>query len=59
MTIPVDGPIDPDEVPFKVGKHSDEEIAEYDKGFACGQSGGQNDDTKSPAWQRGWAESQE
>jgi hypothetical protein len=45
--------------PFLLRKHTDEEIADYDKGFECGQSGGQNDDTKSEAWQRGWAEAQE
>lgn len=48
-----------DTEPFMLRKHTDEEIADYDKGFECGRSGGQNDDTKSEAWQRGWAESQE
>jgi hypothetical protein len=48
-----------DTEPFMLKKHTDEEIAEYDKGFECGQKGGQNDDTKSQAWQRGWAEAQE
>jgi hypothetical protein len=45
--------------PFMLLQRSDEELADYDKGFECGQSGGQNDDTKSDAWQRGWAEAQE
>ncbi|NYF91520.1 hypothetical protein RBB79_17895 [Tunturiibacter empetritectus] len=45
--------------PFMLKKHSDEEIADYDKGFECGQNGGQNDDSKSKAWQQGWAEAQE
>ena len=48
-----------DQEPFMLRQHTDEEIADYDKGFECGQSGGQNDDTKSEAWQRGWAEAQE
>ena len=45
--------------PFMLHQRTDEEIADYDKGFECGSSGGQNDDTKSHAWQRGWAEAQE
>jgi hypothetical protein len=48
-----------DTEPFMLDKHTDEEITDYDKGFECGQQGGQNDDTKSQAWQRGWAEAQE
>jgi hypothetical protein len=52
-------PVPDDTEPFMLNKHSDEEVADYDKGFECGQSGGQNDDTKSEAWQRGWAEAQE
>jgi hypothetical protein len=48
-----------DTEPFMLRKRTDEEVADYDKGFECGQSGGQNDDTKSEAWQRGWAEAQE
>jgi hypothetical protein len=45
--------------PFMLRQRSEGEIADYDEGFECGQSGGQNDDTKSAAWQRGWAEAQE
>jgi hypothetical protein len=45
--------------PFMLHQRTDDEIADYDKGFEYGQSGGQNDDTKSHAWQRGWAEAQE
>jgi ribosome modulation factor len=44
---------------FLLRQRSEEEVADYDKGFECAQSGGQNDDTKSKAWQRGWAEAQE
>ena len=45
--------------PFLLAERSDEEIADYEEGFQCGQDGGQNDATKSEAWQRGWAEAQE
>ena len=45
-----------DTEPFMLRQHTDEEVADYDKGFECGQKGGQNDDTKSEAWQSGWAE---
>jgi hypothetical protein len=49
----------PDSEPFMLRQRSDEEVADYDKGFECGQKGGQNDDTESEAWQIGWAEAQE
>jgi hypothetical protein len=45
-----------------VNTEGDEEVFEnvdYDDGFRCGRSGGQNDDTKSETWQRGWVEAQE
>jgi hypothetical protein len=45
--------------PFMMAKHSPEEIADYDAGFAAGSDGKEPDDTKSLAWQRGWAEAQE
>jgi hypothetical protein len=48
-----------DDEPFPLRDRSEEEIEDYDKGFECGQTGGQNDDTKTEAWQRGWAEAQE
>jgi hypothetical protein len=51
--------VEVDDEPFMLDQHSEEDVTEYDKGFECGQCGGQNDDTKSPAWQRGWAEAQE
>ncbi|MBB5329413.1 hypothetical protein [Tunturiibacter gelidoferens] len=51
--------VNPDTEPFMLRQRTNEEIADYDKGFECGQEGGQNDDTKSQAWQRGWAEAQE
>ena len=42
-------------------EHSEEGLknADYEDGFRCGQNGGQNDDSKSEAWQRGWAKAQE
>jgi hypothetical protein len=52
-------PVPDDTEPFMLPQRTDDEIADYDKGFECGQNGGQNDDTKSEAWQRGWAEAQE
>jgi hypothetical protein len=52
-------PLPDDAEPFVLRQHTDEEVADYDSGFKCGQQGGQNDDTKSEAWQRGWVESQE
>jgi hypothetical protein len=52
-------PVPDDTEPFMLHKRPDEEVADYDKGFEAGQKGGQNDDTKSKAWQRGWAEAQE
>ncbi|WP_433968323.1 hypothetical protein [Tunturiibacter gelidiferens] len=48
-----------DDEPFMLRQRSNEETADYDKGSECGQKGGQNDDTESHAWQRGWAEAQE
>ena len=52
-------PVPDDMEPFTLRKRTDEELADYDEGFKCGQRGGQNDDSKSQAWQRGWAEAQE
>jgi hypothetical protein len=52
-------PLPDDTEPFMLRERSRDELADYDDGFKCGQSGGQNDDTKSQAWQRGWAEAQE
>jgi hypothetical protein len=53
------GEADVDSEPFMLRQRTDEEIADYDKGFEVGQKGGQIDDTKTQAWQRGWAEAQE
>jgi hypothetical protein len=54
-----DQPSNEDDLSFHVEERSDEELADYDKGFEAGQAGQPNDDTKSFAWQRGWAEAQE
>ena len=37
----------------------DEELADHDIGFEEGLAGSPNDETKSSAWQRGWADAQE
>ena len=55
----ISGEATADTEPFMLRKRTDEEIADYDKGFEVGQKGQQNDDTKSEAWQRDWAEAQE
>jgi hypothetical protein len=48
-----------DTEPFMLRQHTDEEVADYDDGFKAGFKGRPNDDGKSQAWQRGWAEAQE
>jgi hypothetical protein len=48
-----------DTEPFMLRQRPDEEIADYNKGFECGKTSGQNDETKSEAWQRGWTGAQE
>jgi hypothetical protein len=42
--------------PFLLRKRSAEEIADYDLGFQAGANAEEADDTKSEAWQHGWAE---
>jgi hypothetical protein len=48
-----------DRVAFGAEEHTDEEIADHDLGLEAGLAGKPNDDTKSAAWQRGWADAQE
>jgi hypothetical protein len=48
-----------DGVPFRARERTDEELLEYDLGIEGGFAGRRNDNTKSIAWQHGWAESQE
>jgi hypothetical protein len=48
-----------DNTPFDRKQHSGEEIADHDSGLTAGLAGQPNDDTKSPIWQRRWADAQE
>jgi hypothetical protein len=41
---------------FKSDPHTDEEMNDYDLGCRARSEGQPNDDTKTPAWQRGWAD---
>jgi hypothetical protein len=48
-----------DEEAFLLRNQSGEELADFDAGFSAGSDGKGADDTKSVAWQRGWADAQE
>jgi hypothetical protein len=48
-----------DNEPFDAEVRTDEELADYDLGREAGLASKPNDDTKSAAWQRGWADAQE
>jgi hypothetical protein len=48
-----------DSVPFGAHELSDEDIEDHDRGVEAGLAGKPKDDTKSAAWQRGWADAQE
>lgn len=48
-----------DSVPFGAHEVTDEEIADHDLGLKAGLAGKPNDDTKSKAWHRGWADAQD
>jgi hypothetical protein len=48
-----------DNEPFDAEVRTDEELADHDLGREAGLAGESNDDTKSAAWQRGWADAQE
>jgi hypothetical protein len=50
---------DIDSEPFDSRDRTDEELADHDIGFEAGLAGEPNDETKSPSWQRGWADAQE
>lgn len=52
-------PAPDDAEPFMLRQHTDEEVTDYDDGFKAGFRRRPNDDTKSQAWQRGWAAAQE
>jgi hypothetical protein len=47
-----------DSIPFGAHELTDEETADHDLGLEAGLAGKPNDDTKSAAWQRGWADAQ-
>jgi hypothetical protein len=45
-------------LPFDSGERSEEELIDHLFGFKAGTAGEPNNETKSPAWQRGWADAQ-
>ena len=48
-----------DNEPFLLNQRTVEEMADYGAGLNAGLAGEEVDDSKSEAWQRGWAEAQE
>jgi hypothetical protein len=46
----------PNEVSFGAYDPTEEETADHDLGFEAGLAGKPKDETKSAAWQRGWAD---
>ena len=44
--------------PFDSSERSEEELIDHLFGFKAGTAGEGNDETKSRAWQRGWADAQ-
>jgi hypothetical protein len=48
-----------DNEPFLLNQRTEEEMADYGAGLNAGQAGEEIDDSKSEAWQRGWADAQE
>jgi hypothetical protein len=47
-----------EDLPFDSSERSEEELIDHLFGFKAGSAGERNDKTKSPAWQRGWADAQ-
>jgi hypothetical protein len=45
--------------PFLRRERTQEEMEDYYAGFKAGEAGKEPDDTKTLAWQRGWAQAQE
>jgi hypothetical protein len=45
-------------LPFDFSQRSEVELIDHLFGFKAGAAGEPNDETKSPAWQRGWADGQ-
>jgi hypothetical protein len=48
-----------DSLPFREQPHTEEELEQYYHGVEAGFAGRRNDNKKTPAWQRGWADAQE
>jgi hypothetical protein len=48
-----------DNEPFLLNQRTVEEMADYGAGLNAGLAGEEVDDSKSEAWQRGWADAQE
>lgn len=47
-----------EDLPFDSSERSEEELIDHLFGFKAGTAGERKDETKSPAWQRGWADAQ-
>jgi hypothetical protein len=47
-----------DHLPFDSSERSEVELIDHLFGFKAGTAGQPSDETKSPAWKRGWAEAQ-
>jgi hypothetical protein len=45
--------------PFQEQPRTNRQLQDFEEGLNAGQAGIPNDDTKSEAWQRGWADAQE
>jgi hypothetical protein len=58
VTITAGQPVD-DEEPFLSRDRTEQEKTDFAAGYRSGESVSGIDDTKSDAWQRGWAEAQE
>jgi hypothetical protein len=50
---------DIDREPFLMRERTEDEVLDYDRRFVAGSDGKEQEDAKSLAWQRGWAEAQE
>jgi hypothetical protein len=47
-----------EDLPFDSIERSEEELIDHLFGFKAGTAGEPKDETRSPAWQRGWADAQ-
>jgi hypothetical protein len=57
--VKMEPPIEDVNEPFLRRERTQEEMEDYYFGFKAGEAGKEPDDTKTLAWQRGWAEAQE